>query len=112
MSTKNICFKFDMLILSILLHGDFYGYQITSAIKNLSDGVIDIKEGSLYPHLYKMLDKGYITSKEEIVNHKARVYYHIEDSGKKYLEDMVREYKIWERKIKYILDFKGEIKDE
>lgn len=112
MPKRNIYFKFDMLILSILLHGDLYGYQITSAIKKLSDGIIDIKEGSLYPSLYKMLDNGYITSKEEIVNRKIRVYYHIEDKGKEYLNEITNEYKIWENKINYILNFKGEITDE
>ncbi len=111
MPKKNIYFKFDMLILSILCHGDFYGYQITSAIKKLSDGVIDIKEGSLYPCLYKMLEHHYISSKEEIVNRKVRVYYHIEESGKAYLNELINEYNLWERKIRFILDFEGDIID-
>lgn len=109
MPKKNIYFKFDMLILCILLNKDRYGYEITHAIKELSQGIIDIKEGSLYPSLYKMLDKGYITSRDEIVNRKIRVYYHIEESGKEYLEDMIKEYCLWEEKIQVILDKRGEI---
>lgn len=109
MPKKNIYFKFDMLILQILLNRDCYGYEITSSIKKLSDGVIDIKEGSLYPSLYKMLDNGYISSRDEIVNRKIRVYYHIEDSGKEYLKQMIQEYNLWEEKIRVILDYKGEI---
>ena len=73
MPKKNIYFKFDMLILSVLKQRDCYGYEITNSIKELSDGVIDIKEGSLYPSLYKMVDKGYISSKDEFVNRKLRV---------------------------------------
>jgi len=98
-----------MLILQILSNRDCYGYEITSSIKKLSDGVIDIKEGSLYPSLYKMLDNGYISSRDEIVNRKIRVYYHIEDSGKEYLKQMIQEYNLWEEKIRVILDYKGEI---
>ena len=99
MPKKSIYFKFDMLILSVLKQRDCYGYEITNSIKELSDGVIDIKEGSLYPSLYKMVDKGYISSKDEYVNRKLRVYYHIEDAGKEYLEQLIKEYLLWEEKI-------------
>jgi PadR family transcriptional regulator PadR len=107
MSKKNIYFKFDMLILCVLYDKDCYGYEITNEIKTLSDGVIDIKEGSLYPSLYKMLEKGYITSRDELVNRKLRVYYHIEESGKKYLQDMIEEYNRWENKIRIIIESIG-----
>ena len=112
MAKKNIYFKFDMLILKMLSLGDCYGYEITQTIKNLSDDVIDVKEGSLYPIMYKMVDVGYVTSYEKVVNRKVRVYYHLEESGKKYLDDIMNEYLIWENKIKLILDYKGEIDHE
>ena len=102
MPKKNIYFKFDMLILSVLKQRDCYGYEITNSIKELSDGVIDIKEGSLYPSLYKMVDKGYISSKDEYVNRKLRVYYHIEDAGKEYLGQLIKEYLLWNQKQKPI----------
>ncbi|MCD7808025.1 MAG: PadR family transcriptional regulator [Erysipelotrichaceae bacterium] len=104
MAKKNIYFKFDMLILSVLLEKDCYGYEITSTIKKMSDNVIDLKEGSLYPCLYKMLENNYITSHDEIVNRKIRVYYHIEESGKEYLKQMIEEYDLWDKKIRKIID--------
>lgn len=107
MPKKNIYFKFDMLILSILIQRDCYGYEITHAIKELSDGVIDIKEGSLYPSLYKMLDQGYISSRDEVINRKIRVYYHLEPSGIEYLEEITKEYNLWEEKIRKIINYKG-----
>ena len=82
---EKLYFKFDMLILSLLKQRDCCGYEITNSIKELSDGVIDIKEGSLYPSLYKMVDKGYISSKDEYVNRKLRVYYHIRRCWKRIL---------------------------
>ena len=85
MPKKNIYFKFEMLILSILQYKDCYGYEITQIIKRLSDGVIDIKEGVLYPNLYKLLQVGYISSRDVQVNRKIRVYYHLEDTGREYL---------------------------
>lgn len=112
MARKNIYFKFDMLILSILVEKDCYGYEITQAIKDLSDGVIEIKEGSLYPSLYKMMDKGYVSSRDDFVNRKLRVYYHIEEPGKRYLKEITKEYNLWENKIRKIIDREALNKNE
>lgn len=104
MSKKNIYFKFEMLVLCILYEKDCYGYEISNAIKKKSDGIIDIKEGSLYPSLYRLLDTGYISSRDEIINRKLRVYYHIEEKGIAYLEEMIKEYYTWDKKIKAIIN--------
>lgn len=112
MPKKNIYFKFDMLILSVLEHRDCYGYEITQTIKKLSNNVIDIKEGVLYPNLYKMLDAGYISSYDKLVNRKLRVYYHMEQSGKEYFKQITEEYRLWETKVDEILKFEGDIDNE
>lgn len=103
MPKKNIYFKFEMLILSVLKDKDCYGYEITSIIKELSDGLISIKEGTLYPTLYKLIDNDYISSKDVIVNRKVRVYYHLEDKGREYLQQLEDEYFAWEEKIRKIV---------
>lgn len=108
MPKKNIYFKFEMLILSILQYKDCYGYEITQIIKRLSDGVIDIKEGVLYPNLYKLLQVGYISNRDVQVNRKIRVYYHLEDTGREYLQMITEEYCLWEEKINKIIHCKGE----
>ena len=55
------------------------------------------------------MDNGYISSRDEINNRKIRVYYHIEQSGIKYLEEITNEYNLWEEKIRKIINYKGEI---
>lgn len=112
MPKRNIYFKFEMLILSILQYKDCYGYELTQIIKRLSDDVIDIKEGVLYPNLYKLLQIGYISSYDQLVNRKVRVYYHLEESGKEYLKVILREYLLWEEKIDKIIHCKKEDIDE
>lgn len=104
MPKKNIYFKFEMLILSIIYNEDCYGFEITQKIKELSDGLIVIKEGTLYPTLYKLIDNGYITSEDKIVNRKLRVYYHVEEKGKEYLKELIDEYLLWDEKIKVIIN--------
>lgn len=103
MSKKNIYFRFEMLILSVLKDKDRYGYEITSTIKELSDGLIVIKEGTLYPTLYKLIDNDYVSSEDVIVNRKIRVYYHLEDKGRAYLQQLEDEYFVWEEKIRKIV---------
>ena len=112
MPKRNIYFKFEMLILSILQYKDCYGYELTQIIKRLSDDVIDIKEGVLYPNLYKLLQTGYISSYDQLVNRKVRVYYHLEESGKEYLKVILREYLLGEEKIDKIIHCKKEDIDE
>lgn len=50
----------EMLALLILNEDDAHGYRIVQEIKDRSDGRLIIKEGSLYPILYKLSDEGYI----------------------------------------------------
>ena len=48
-----------MLILKALCEEDLYGYQMEDIINNKSGGKINIKEGSLYGPLYRLIEKLY-----------------------------------------------------
>lgn len=83
-----------MLYLKILDEKDCYGYEITHTLKERTHGKINVKEGTMYPILYKFEEIGYITSKKKLVGKKmTRVYYHLEPSGKEYLDKIYSEYK-------------------
>ena len=71
--------------------------QGTSYINN----TLDIKEGTLYPVVHNLLKKEYISSRDEIVNKKVRVYYHIEPIGRDYLEKTITDFK---KNIKGVFD--------
>lgn len=89
---RNSFFKADLLILSVLNRKDCYGYEIASIIENDSDGRILLKEGVMYPILHRLLEEGDITSYEEMVNRKLRVYYHLEEKGRKTLNDLEKDF--------------------
>lgn len=75
------------IILNLLDHkGSMYGYEITQAVKLRSAGKIELREGSLYPALHKMLADGWISSREEQVGRRIRVYYELTPEGKRRLE--------------------------
>ena len=76
-----------MLVLCILRRNDCYGYEIVKKLNDISQGMLTIREGTLYPILYALQKKNYISSKDVIVNEKIRVYYHLEGVGKAYLDE-------------------------
>lgn len=92
MANKNNLFKLEMLLLGILRKQDCYGYEITKLIKKYSNDLINIKDGTMYPILYKLLDDGFISSYDKVVSRKIRVYYHIESLGIEKFNSMVSDY--------------------
>lgn len=83
----------EIMLLTLLSQKDMYGYDICREIEEKSNGLYVVTEGSLYPVLYRMLEKGYITDRSEKVGkRRTRVYYHIEQSGIDYLHEIKREY--------------------
>lgn len=83
----------EMILLSILSEGDYYGYQLSQLVNEYSEGLLSIPEGSLYPALYRLLDHGYISDeKRQISKRMTRIYYHIEPAGKEYLDTLLYEY--------------------
>lgn len=83
----------ELIVLFLLSKGDLYGYQLANMIKDLSDGQVSITESSLYPTLYKLLENKYISDYEKVIGkRRVRVYYHIEESGLKRLEELIDDY--------------------
>ena len=50
------------LVLSILSHGDSYGYEIIQKVRELSDGEMQWADGMLYPILHRLEKKGFVES--------------------------------------------------
>lgn len=77
----------ELLILQLLCERDMYGYEIRQFLSQRTDHAYDMKEGSLYGPLYRMSSRNLISSHKEMAGAKRfRMYYHIEDEGRAYLE--------------------------
>jgi PadR family transcriptional regulator PadR len=76
----------DMLVLKTLSVQSMHGYAIARHIENLSNDILRIEEGSLYPALQRMRQKGWIKAewKQTPNNQRAR-YYTITAAGRKQL---------------------------
>jgi PadR family transcriptional regulator, regulatory protein PadR len=76
----------DMLILKTLTRAPLHGYGIALSIKRISDDVLQVEEGSLYPALQRLLLQGWVKAewKQTETNRRAR-YYTLTDHGRKQL---------------------------
>ena len=70
------------LILEALLPEPSHGYRIAQQIKERSEGVLDFKEGTLYPALHKLEKDGMVESYEAVEKGRPRRYYRITKDGR------------------------------
>ena len=76
----------DMLILKVLNRGPMHGFGIAERIQQLSDDVLSVGEGSLYPALYRLQDRGWIESEwGQSENNRRAKYYTLTKAGRKQL---------------------------
>jgi transcriptional regulator len=77
----------DLLILQTLTRGPMHGYGVARFIRNRSEDVLQVGEGSLYPALQRLQVKGYVTAewRESETGRRAR-YYRLSRRGRRQLE--------------------------
>jgi PadR family transcriptional regulator, regulatory protein PadR len=84
----------DLLVLKALAsQGRMHGYAITLRIEEISDNVLRLEEGSLYPALHRMTQAGWLRSEWGVSesNRRAR-YYSITAAGRKQLAEETQEW--------------------
>lgn len=75
-----------MLILKTLARGPLHGYAIAQQIRQISEDVLQVEEGSLYPALQRMLIKGWVTAEWGETDRKRRArFYRLTPAGRKQL---------------------------
>lgn len=85
----------EMLILKTLANGTMHGYGIAQRIHQTVDDLLKIEDGSLYPALYRMEERGWIASSWDVSENNRRAkFYKLTRAGRKQLE---AESANWER---------------
>jgi PadR family transcriptional regulator PadR len=76
----------EMLVLKTLSRAPLHGYGIAQYIRQVSDDVLQVEEGSLYPALQRLQLKGWVTSEWAVTekNRRAR-YYRLTPLGRRQL---------------------------
>ena len=83
----------ELVVLGVLREKDMYGYEIVKAVQEKSEGRFELPLGTLYPVLYRFVENGYLSDRDEIVNKRLRKYYHLENKGRDFYKELLWEYR-------------------
>jgi transcriptional regulator len=90
----------DMLILRTLLFGPAHGHTIAHAIEHASEEVLQVEQGSLYPALHRLEDRGWVSSSwGTSENNRKAKFYKLTPAGRKQLQ---AETSRWRQMVKAI----------
>ena len=95
-----------MLILkTVKRFGPAHGYSIAKAIRQMSEDVLRVEEGSLYPALQRILMKGWVTAEWVQAGPKRRNrIYHLTPEGRKKLSAEISEYRRVSQAIERVIE--------
>ncbi|WP_058300896.1 PadR family transcriptional regulator [Gorillibacterium timonense] len=97
----------EILVLHLLSGADLYGYQLISELDARSRSFFRMKEGTLYPVLYRLEDGGFISSYWEKESEKRgvpRKYYRITPEGKERERELKEDLELFVQSIKLVLE--------
>lgn len=94
----------DMLILRTLVMGPAHGHTIAHAIEQVSENALEIEQGSLYPALHRLEDRGWVTSQwGASENNRKAKYYRLTQVGRKELNAATGRWRRMTRAIGLVL---------
>ena len=94
----------DLLILKTLALGKLHGWGISKRIQQISQGVLEVNQGSLYPALYRLEDRGLIEAEWGISPEGRRAkFYALTAKGKGALREERQSWKVFSQAVELIL---------
>lgn len=94
----------DMLILRTLVMGPAHGHTIAQVIEHTSDNALEIEQGSLYPALHRLEDRGLLASQWGVSeNNRKAKFYQLTAKGRKHLSAETSRWRHMTRAIGLIL---------
>lgn len=100
----NLKGSLPLLILHDLSSGPSHGYAIAKHIKETTNGVLDFKEGTLYPTLHGMEKQELVEKYKEKVNGRSRSYYKLTEKGHEMLAVELGEWHEFTRAVNSVLE--------
>lgn len=98
----------DLLVLRTLLLGPRHGWAISKQIRELSKGVLEVNQGSLYPALYRLEDRGLIVAEWGISPEGRRAkFYDLTDQGREQFATEQANWRLFSSAVEHILQGGG-----
>lgn len=96
----------EMLVLKTLALEPLHGWGISERIRQISDDVFEINQGSLYPALQRLKNKGLISSEwRRTENNRRARYYELTEAGRRQLEVEMEDWQRSSAAVDRILEF-------
>lgn len=95
----------EMLLLQLLARGETYGYQLAAAVESRLGPEWQLKEGTLYPVLYRLEDAGLVATRWQTLEQRGvpRKYYRLTAAGASRLAELVAEWRAFTAAVERVL---------
>ena len=93
----------ELILLKLLSRRDMYGYQLIQEMALLSEDVFRMSQGSLYPFLHVLEEKGLVSSYTQVVSGRERRFYRLTPAGRKALAEKEDQWSVYTRAMGRIL---------
>jgi PadR family transcriptional regulator PadR len=99
----------ELVLLTLLEERERYGYEIVSEIETRSGGRLEVRDGTLYPVLYRLEEAGFVEPRWETQERGVpRKYYRITDDGQEESRKLRKEWREFAAGLDAILDRKDD----
>lgn len=106
-STELLKGTLKTIVLKVLAdHSKMYGYEIAQRVKDLSEGMIILTEGALYPTLHKLQAEGFLETETVHLGKRIRKYYCLTNEGKTAVNEKTMEFAAFIRTMKHVLNLR------
>ncbi len=94
----------EMVLLKLLAEREMYGYEIVTTLQRRGDGRFEIKDGTLYPVLYRLEKAGFVQPRWQTQERGVpRKYYRVTSSGKDQVDRLVRDWRSFVHSVESLL---------
>ena len=94
----------DLLVLKTLALGPLHGWGISKRIRHLSSEVLTIGQGSLYPALYRLEDRGWVAAEWGVSPEGRRAkFYHLTALGRRQLNSETESWRVFSLAVNQVL---------
>jgi len=96
----------NIILLSLLSKKEMYGYEMTVKVREISDGYLSYKEGTIYPALKRLELLNLVESNwQNSVDGPKRKYYKVTEKGRKILEEQKNEWNLFQKAMNQLVRF-------
>lgn len=98
----------DLLILQVLAREELHGWGISKRIRQLSKDVLEVNQGSLYPALYRLRDRGLIEGEWGVSPEGRRAkFYRLTREGRTAVDEEVESWRVFSAAVDHVLQGAG-----